>query len=215
MKQLAGSILIILGLAAPASAGSSSWATVGIGTGLGVLHSAQPDAAAGTSFVSNVNVRLKLLRFIGADLTYAYVSQDDAREALQFGARLRATALIYLIPAKRVGLYVGAGIGARNFKDLASLTASSNSYHVGTGLEVHLSKHITLDASFFMVVPGYASIERDVTRRALSEFEETKGGVSTAQEQESVRASATDDLSVGKYISPNNFEMILRGMFYF
>lgn len=215
MKHLASSILLIMMLAAPASAGNNSWATVGIGTGLGVLHSAQPDGAAGTSFVSNVNLRLKLLRFLGADLTYAYVSQDDAREALQFGARLRATALIYLIPAKRVGLYVGAGIGARSFKDLASLTASSNSYHFGAGLEVHVTKHVTIDASFFMVVPGYASIERDVTQRALSEFEETKGDIGTAQELESVRASAADELSVSNYISPNNFELIVRGMFYF
>ncbi|MEZ4268268.1 MAG: hypothetical protein R3F39_18040 [Myxococcota bacterium] len=127
MKHLITSVLLVAALAAPASAGNNSWATVGVGTGLGVLHTSQPDAAADTSFVSNVNLRLKLLRFLGMDLTYAYVSQDDAREELQFGARLRATALIYLIPAKRIGLYVGAEVGARSFKDLASLTASSNS----------------------------------------------------------------------------------------
>jgi hypothetical protein len=180
-----------------------------------VLRSAQPNAGAQTSFVSNVNLRLKLVRFLGADITYAYVSQDDAREELQFGARLRATALIYLIPAKRIGLYVGAGIGARSFKDLASLTASSNSYHVGSGLEVHVSKHVTIDASFFMVVPGYASIERDVERRALSEFEEIQNDPSRAQDLDALRASAADGISVSNYISPSNFELILRGMFYF
>ncbi|MEZ4268269.1 MAG: hypothetical protein R3F39_18045 [Myxococcota bacterium] len=73
---------------------------------------------------------------------------------------------------------------------------------------------MTIDGSFFMVVPGYASIERDVTRRALSEFEDIKGSPSNAQELESLRASAADELSVSNYVSPSNFEIILRGMFY-
>ncbi|MCB9728325.1 MAG: outer membrane beta-barrel protein [Deltaproteobacteria bacterium] len=215
MKRIITALALTLALAAPASATSNSWATLGIGTGLGVLRSAQPEAAAGTSVVSNINMRLKLLRFIGLDLTYAYVSQDDAHEELQFGARLRATALVYLIPAKRIGLYVGAGVGARSFKDLASLTAASNSYHVGSGLEVHVSPHVTIDGSFFMVVPGYASIERDVTRRALSEFEAVENDPAQAQDLQSARAAAGGDINVSNYISPSNFEIILRGMFYF
>ncbi|MGM0576271.1 MAG: hypothetical protein ACQEXJ_11125 [Myxococcota bacterium] len=206
---------IALAWAAPSRADNNGPITLGLGTGLGVHRTAQPNAAPDSQIVSNMNLRLKMLWFLGVDLTWSYMPAQQPDDELQFGAELRATGLVYPIPTDVVGVYLGAGIGAGNFGDLVSVTAPSNSYHVGGGLEVHVTDHITLDGSFFMIIPGYASIERDVTRRALSTYENARDEIRTQQDLERVHDLAGDAVEVRDYISPKNFEVLLRGMFYF
>ena len=210
-RRLAIALALATLLVTPdARADNDSIATVALGAGIGVHHSAQPGQAGEAQLLSSVNARFKGLWFLGLDFTYDFLAPERHHGAAEFGANMRMSLLTFVVPTEWVGVYLQAGLGARSFADLVSVTSPGNSYHAGLGAEVHVTDHISIDASFNMLVPGIGSIQQSVTTQALS-----------ATEAEGPESDHTDDLagpeapSIHQYLSPANFELVVRGMYYF
>ena len=204
---------LTLGGATSALAGSGSLLTLGVGGGVGVLHEKQPGATTESTFVNQANVRLKLLYFLGVD--YGVDLSQDASlkrpsDELQLAAKMRLTALIYAIPTKMVSLYLGFGTGGGDLADLVSLTNERNSYHAGLGLEVHLSDHVTFDISYYMIIPGVRSVERHVEELALASAQAQSQAGGGAPGSTGVGVSTGDEATVGDFITPQNFELMVR-----
>ncbi|TNF23582.1 MAG: hypothetical protein EP329_27190 [Deltaproteobacteria bacterium] len=193
---------MVLALAGTAHADADSIVTVGLGTGVGYLHAAQPGASGETTFVNQGNLRLKVASFLGldysVDLGRDVQSADDGE--LQFGAKMRLSALAYLIPTSKVSFYIGGGVGGANASELFQISSAGNSYHVGAGLEVYLSKHISVDTSFYMVIPGVDSVSGHVEQQlALSASSAAASG-----------STSVNEPTVGDYVSPKNYELMVR-----
>ena len=203
---------LVLVVSAPAHATNTSGVTLGIGTGIGIHHAAQPGQRGAAELLASINVRAKLLWILGFDLTYRFSNSPHAQSSgdLHFGARLRATALIYVVPTKDFAIYLGAGIGGSHFGELVEVGKPSNSYHAGAGVEFHLFDHLSLDVGFFMIIPGYDSIRDHVTLSATEE-------VMAAVEDGSIvtdQTVPTPSVDVGEFISPGNFEVLIRAILY-
>ncbi len=211
VRALACAALLTCALLPNAHAGNHSPLTLGVGTGVGVLHAGQPDELATSTFVNQANVRLKALWLLGvdmsADLTHdPGLTQPD--EALQFAAKLRMTGLLYAIPTEKVGLYLGVGVGGNDVGELFTVTGDGNSYHAGLGLEVNLTEHFSVDASFYVVIPGVRSIERHVERLALSSVEGAPGGAGWAGATD--LSPTSEEATVGDFVNLRNFELMIR-----
>ena len=74
-----------------------------------------------------------------------------AGHEVRFAAKMRLTTLLYAVPTKLVGFYVGMGVGGANIRELASFTSEGNSYHGGVGLEVNVSSRVSIASK----VPGW------------------------------------------------------------
>jgi len=190
---------LVCAMVGTAHADADSVITLGVGTGIGYLHAAQPGQTGDTTFVNQGNVRLKVLSFLGLD--YALDLGDDVQTAdegeLQYGAKMRLTAIAYVVPTSKVSFYLGGGVGGADAGELFKLSSPGNSYHVGAGLEVYLSKHVSVDTSFYMVIPGVDSVSNHVEQLALSA--NTPGGSVSVAEP-----------TVGDYVSPKNYELMIR-----
>ncbi len=206
-------LIAVVSTAGPARADNDSIATVALGAGLGVHRTAQPGLQAEAQLLSSLNIRLKGLWFLAVDFTWDFVGPATADEhALEFGAAMRASALVFLVPTEWVGFYVTGGLGARSFEDLVRVDSRGNSYHAGAGLEVHITDHVTIDGSFLMLLPGTASIQHDMAQRALS--------AAPTDGEETAPTGAGSQSTLGQpgltdYVSPSNFEIMVRGMYYF
>jgi len=207
----------LVGLAPGTSrADNDSILTIGVGAGVGYRHAAGPGQTAAMEFVNQANVRLKMLWILGADLSVDLAKDTELTEAstdnLRYAAKMRLTALFYPIPTDVFELYLGMGLGAGKKEELFSVTSPGNSYHIGGGFEIHLNDHFTIDASFYMVVPGYASLKTHVEQLAYQIADETNQNV---QNGNTPPPSTVDDLplpdiTVGDYITPTNYELMIR-----
>ncbi|MCA9517648.1 MAG: outer membrane beta-barrel protein [Myxococcales bacterium] len=206
--RLAG-IALLCAIPTTALADGDSALTLGVGAGVGYLRATQPTAEnSDTTFVNQANVRLKALYVLGIDYSVDLSKGDDfvaTGDELQFAAKMRLTTLLYAIPTQPASLYFGVGVGGREIGDLASFTSSTNSYHGGIGLEVALSDHISIDSSFYLVIPGVSSIERHVEQLALSAAaaQKSAGGASSLE-------TTTASASVGDYVNIRNYELMIR-----
>lgn len=201
--RLLACVGLVCALGGSASADSTSIVTLGVGTGVGYLHSYQPGAEVGANtFVNQGNLRLKLFNLIGLDYAVDLGHDGGAAPAgeLQFDAKMRLTAISYIVPTPKVSFYIGGGVGGSDTGELLQVMADSNSYHLGAGLEVNLGAHVSVDTSFYMIVPGVRSVERHVEQLALSS---TSGSGSVALQGD-------DEASVGDYVSPKNYELMIR-----
>ena len=209
MSRLALGLALIVAAstAGPARADNDSIATVALGTGLGVHRSAQPGLDAEAHLLSSLNVRLKGFWFLAIDFTWDFVGPAAATDhALEFGAAMRASALVFLVPTEWVGFYLTGGLGARSFEDLVRVDSRGNSYHAGAGLEVHVTDHVTVDGSFLMLLPGSASIQHDIAQRALSAA--PADGEDTAPSGAGTQANVNTP-GLTDYVSPANFEIMV------
>jgi opacity protein-like surface antigen len=192
-------------LAGSARADGSSILTVGVGAGLGIHKTEHAGSRSETAFINQASVRLKLLYFLGADFSYDMSRNDDLVDvdpsALRTQAKMRMTGLLYPYSGDTVGLYLGGGIGASRLGELFAVDQPGNSYHAGAGLEFHLNDHITIDTSFFIVMPGARSI---VTSRVA----EVEAALATGMADEAERIATNTD--VGQYISWKNHEFMVR-----
>lgn len=208
--RLALAFALTLTLAAPARADHDSIVTVGVGAGVGVLRSAQPGALSETTFVNQANVRLKMLGVLGVDYSFD-LGHDGATapaEEVQYAAKMRLTALAYIIPTSKVSLYLGGGVGGGSVGELTSVTGAGNSYHVGGGLEVYLSGHIGIDTSFYLIIPGVRSVERHVEHLALTAAEQARD--SGAPGPTDPGEVTLEQPGLGDFISPKNYELMIR-----
>ncbi|PKN55086.1 MAG: hypothetical protein CVU56_23155 [Deltaproteobacteria bacterium HGW-Deltaproteobacteria-14] len=193
---------LVCAFAGTAHADADSILTVGVGTGVGYLHAAQPGETGETTFVNQGNIRLKMFSILGLDysLDLGKGVQSAGDGELQYGAKMRLTAIAYVVPTSKVSFYLGGGVGGANAGELFQLTGAGNSYHVGAGLEVYLSGHVSVDTSFYMVIPGVDSVSNHVEQQlALSAAAAGTSG-----------ATASPEPSVGDYVSPKNYELMIR-----
>ncbi|MFT7580001.1 MAG: hypothetical protein ACI9MR_001668 [Myxococcota bacterium] len=205
--------MAVVSTAGTAVAGNYSPLTIGVGGGIGVLHEAQPDGDPSSTFVNQANVRLKALWFLGLDFAYN-LGRDEIvvkpGEELQYAARMRMTALIYAVPTKTVGFYLGVGVGGDDIGELGSFDAPGNSYHGGAGLEVNVSDHVSIDASFMMIVPGIRSVENHVEHLALSAVEDQNDVGETGGTQTQANPLAPDSVGASDFFDLRNFELMVR-----
>jgi len=208
-------VALVVGLGAnaafaPRTLAGDGWG-LGIGTGLGVHSSASPSNPGDSGIIADLNVRARFLWILGLDLRFN-LQDDDAftlDDSAQYAARYRTSLLLYVVPTPVASIYVGAGIGAVEGSDLLDPRAEGSSYQAGLGVEVPVSGRLTLDASFMMIMPGEKSVERDIERRVDLELA-------------AYRASPTGNVPTiptsvptGDYVSPRNFELMLRAMMVF
>lgn len=215
LAPLAALALSLLPFDARASS-SDGWG-IGIGTGFGFHSSSSPDNPGDSGPIADLNVRARFLWILGLDLRFIFhvghIGQDSEPvtldEAAQYAARYRTSLLLYVLPTPAASLYIGGGFGATDGADLLSPTAPGTSYQVGLGLEVPLSSRLALDASFMMLIPGQRSIERDIERRVELELAAYRAAPSTKPPE------PPDDLPASDYITPSNFELMVRAMLVF
>lgn len=194
---------VLAGGAGAARADGSSVVTLGVGGGIGIHEASAPDAKAETAFLNQANVRLKLLYFLGVDFAYDLSRSEGLREAvegkLQYKAKMRLTAMLYPYSGDTVAFYLGVGVGGTKMSELVKFDQAGNSYHAGIGMEFHLADHVSIDASFFLLVPGLKSIESNTVARVEAAL--AKGGDTLSKMQ----APGVDD-----YLSLKNHEFMIR-----
>ena len=198
-----------------ARADNDSILTLGVGAGVGWRHAAGPDEEAKMKFVNQASARLKMLWILGVDMSFDLTKDDDLTKVkdgeLRYAAKMRLTALLYPMITSSFALYLGTGIGAADKSELFSVTSPGNSYHLGGGFEIHFDDHLTLDCSFYMIVPGYQSVKGHVQKLALSIAEEEAAAIANGQEPpQSVNDLPLPDYTVGDFITPTNYEVMLR-----
>ncbi len=199
----------------PAAADSDSILTVGVGAGAGLRHLGGGSfAPSETTFVNHGSVRVKMLWLLGADISVDLTKDDKltepAQDALVFASKIRTTALFYAIPASALSLYLGGGIGAPDVGHIFDPMSATNSYHVGGGLEVHLTDNFSIDLSYYIIVPSIGGIKREVERLALQVVDDFQGGSRAGEGAGVTEDLAIGDATVGDFVSAQNYEAMLR-----
>lgn len=198
-------LTVALGLAAPpAHAGSQSLFTLAMGTEFGVNRHVPIEGGSSRSFVSELTVRLRFLKVLGASFAYNLVPVKDTGE-LVFASTYRLSGLLYVVPTEHVSLYLTGGYGAKDIGDMATVTGSTNTYHAGAGLEVYLGDHIALHVEYLWLVPGSSSIQGSVARRATADVEATVQAHATAGTIPTTLEMP--DIAPSDYLSPGNFQL--------
>jgi len=208
--------LTLLAHPGTARADNNSILTLGLGAGVGWRHAAGPGENAEMKFVNQVSARLKMLWILGADFSVDLTRDTALTEAkdgdLRYAAKMRLTALFYPVVTRHVQVYLGAGVGAADKSEMFSFTSPGNSYHAGGGVEFHLDSHFTIDLSFYMLIPGYHSVRTHAEHLALSIAEDHAVAVAngSAPPPNSIHDLPLPELKVGDYVSPANYEVMLR-----
>ncbi len=196
-----------------ASADSDSVITAGIGSNLGVSSHSQLAGDSVTSFSNELSLRVKALSVFGVELAYsptdAHLDQDD----LVFSNNLRFSGLIYFVPTPVVSAYAKAGIEGDSLGSVFSMSDASNSYHAGGGLDVSITKNITVGLEFLMLIPGTASIENQVQNFVDQEYARYEAALQTGGEIPADIGAAAPEL--GDFISASNFRFSIGARYYF
>jgi len=192
-------------MATPAArADGSSILTLGLGGGVGVRQAGGTGVPTESAFINQANVRLKFLEIFGldyaVDLTRDPTLVTASDDALQYKAKMRMTALIYPYNGEDVAFYIGAGVGGAKLSELKRLDAPTNSYTAGLGFEFHIASHLSIDASFMLVVPGARSIKNVAVARV-------KAALESGDPVEMTRLTAS---GLGDFVSLDNHEIKIR-----
>ncbi len=194
-------ILTSLLLAAPAQAKNTSLVTMGFGSSVGMTHVNYIGGGVANDFVSELNLRVKMLKVLGVDFNYNYLGENQGTNGEVFASRIRASAIIYPVPTKYISWYILGGLGASNFSDMFSKEVTKKSFHAGTGLEIFAGNHFTVVAEFLMLIP-------DVSRIAIS-----KQPLEIGTDGQ-LPISDISRPGISEYISPKNFQINV-GLKYF
>lgn len=188
-----------------AHADGSSIVTVGVGAGLGIHKTEQAGTQSSTAFVNQANIRLKALYFLGLDLSYDMSRNDDLvtidPAALRTQAKMRLNGLLYPYAGETVAFYLGGGVGGTSFDELFTTTRAGNSYQVGAGMEFHFNEHVSLDMSFYMIIPGTRSIETSQVAQLDAALSTGKGDAVS---------SIRNQTGVADFVSAKNHEFMVR-----
>ena len=209
LLTLAAAALATVAFSASARADSDSLFTLGVGAGVGVHKTEFEGQTSETALMNSASVRLKALYFLGADFTYD-LTRDDALvdvdpSELRTRAKMRLTGLLYPFQGEYFSLYLGAGLGGSNLDELAAIDRPGNSYHAGGGLEFRLNDHITIDTSFFVLVPGVSSV-------VSSSVAQIDAALNAGND--SAAADFVSNASVGQFVSAKNHELMVRLFLY-
>lgn len=204
MKKLVLIVVFLTLSPGAALATSQSLFTVAVGTELGMNQHNQIEEGTKRSFVSELSLRVRALKFLGASFAYNLTPAPNTGD-LAFTSTFRLSALIYLVPTDTVSFYLSGGLGARKIQDLATFTGHTNTYHAGAGLEFYVGDHFALHLEYLWLVPGFSSIEDSVARHSSIDVQATEGDLMNG----SSIAAAVDmpNLSTSDYLSPANFQI--------
>jgi hypothetical protein len=195
----------VLAALAPATALADSYSlfTVGVGTKLAYDHVRDYEGPVGHAVNAAIDVRLQLVRHLAVELGYAPMQGHEGRTELVFASQFRLGLLLYPVHEEEFGLYVGGGIGASKLGDVLSVTGDTNTYYGGAGCEIYVDGNFAIGASFSILVPGVASIERAMKARAEAEAETFDP------------ANPPERPGIGAFLSIENFRVSLTGQYYF
>lgn len=198
--------LVLTVIATPvAFADGSSIMTIGVGGGVGIHKTEHTGNQSETAFVNQANVRVKALYFLGLDFAYDMSRNADLVDIdpgeLRMQAKMRLTGLLYPYSGEAAGFYLGGGVGGSRLGEVFSIDAPGNSYHFGAGLEFHLNDHVTIDTSFFLVMPGISSI-------TTSRVAQIEAALATGKADEARALAENND--IGQFISFRNHEFMVR-----
>jgi len=191
---MAATALVVLALGNEARADSTSLLTMGLGSSVGLSHVVPVTGGSVNDVVSELNVRIKMLKVLGFDFNYNVAGENKVGHGEVYASSLRASALLYLVPTSVVSFYLAAGTGTSEFSDMFKAGASKRSYHGGGGLELYVGKHIALSTEFLMLVP---QVDRVVV--SSQPLKVDAGG--------SIDLSSLKTPSVTDYISADNFQV--------
>ena len=206
LNRIATTVLGLLLVSGVAMADTTSLVTGSVGTQMGITHTQQADETAESNLVSELELTMKLFRFIGFEMSYNPAAPTNAENELVFHSRLRLAGQLHLLPLDDFSMYVSAGLGAEDFTGFSSLTEDGNAYQGGLGAEVFIGDHFAVGAEYLMVVPGIRSIQHQVVANAL-EASLGEGGASAA--------AGAADVSATDYVSPSNFQATVGVRYYF
>ncbi len=208
MKTLAPlfTAIAVLATAATAQATSTSLITGSVGTQFGVTHTQQLTEEAQANLVSELELTMKLFRFLGFEMSYNPAAPGTHENQLAFHSRLRLAGQIHFIPLDVFSMYLSAGVGAEDFSGFSSLTADTNAYQGGLGAEVFIGDHVAIGAEYLMVVPGIRSIQHNVVSNALE---------ATLSDDGTASVSQGADMNAGDFVSPSNFQATMGVRYYF
>jgi len=206
---------LVVGAPTTSRADNDSILTLGVGAGVGYRHAAGPGEDAAMEFINQASVRVKLLWILGADLSVDLAHDTALTEPeanrLRYAAKMRLTGLFYPIPTSVFELYLGLGLGASGVSELFQVTSEGNSYHVGGGFEIHVNDHFTIDTSFYMIVPGYSSLRTHFEQLALEVVEGAEQDILEGGDPPgSIDDLPIPDITIGDYVTPTNYEVMLR-----
>ena len=144
MRYLASiTALGLLVTPALARADNDSLFTIGLGGSAGFAR-----AAAGQSVATDLRVRVRVLRGLGAELGFHPALASGLPSQ---GSSVSLSGLLYVVPTFPVGAYLKAGLEAPGLSEMVGFTGADVIYHGGAGVEYALGKHLTVGAELLFV----------------------------------------------------------------
>ena len=161
---LATLALLVLALAAPPVAAD------GMGMDLGIHGGAVgTDGGDGNSFVGGAQARFHLFWIIGVEARASYytdsVNLDQLGTVDVENIPFQASGMLYLLKLPKVGLYLLGGGTYSNLKvsgtavETGEVTEKKWSAHAGAGVDINLSKTISLNGDVRYVFLGADSVD--------------------------------------------------------
>ncbi len=196
-----------------ASADSDSRITAGIGSNLGVSSHSQLSGDAVTAYTHELSLRVKALSILGVELAYSPTDAHEGGNEVVFSNNLRFSGLLYFVPTPVVSAYAKAGIEGDSLGAVFSVSDASNSYHAGGGLDVEVTKNITVGIEFLMLIPGTASIEAQVQDFVDQEYARYEAALQTGEAVPEDIGEAAPEL--GDFISSSNYRFTIGARYYF
>lgn len=189
-------------LPAGAQAGSQSNLTLGLGSSIGLSHVVPVTGGMHNTVLSEMNLRLKLLKVVGLDLNYNLSGEQPVGHGEVYSSNLRVSALLYVIPTKRMSVYLAGGTGASSFSDLTSKSVSKKSFHGGGGMELYVGRHLAFTTEFLFLVPEVEKVV--VTVQPLR-----------VDGSSSVDLGSIETPSASDYLSTDNYQFTFGLKYYF
>ena len=209
MRHLQITILLVaLSFTCTASADSYSKLTLGVGTAVGVNHTSSFQSDATASFNSEFNLKIKALRVLGLEFSYAPTETKNDDTDLVFDGSLRLSALLYVVPTRYVSAFLKVGVAANNFKDLVKPVGDSSSYHAGLGLEIEAGDNFVIGAEFLFLAPGIASVKNTIEAYANDEIDKL-------QNPARVNEAAGAQPELKDFLSAANFRVAVGAKYFF
>jgi len=149
---VAGAMVVAPGAA---HAGSDFWATLGVGTTMGMAQHNGSGQAPVRTFTGELSAQARLLYVFGIETSYAPTDRLYNGDRLVYDSRLKLSAVLHIAPTTPVGGYLKAGVGGSRIDDMLTIGKNSESYHAGAGVEVHFKEHWVVGAEVLLMVPGF------------------------------------------------------------
>jgi hypothetical protein len=191
-----------------AFAASYSNLTLGVGTAVGVNHTSAFQSSATASFNSEFNLKLKALRILGFEMSYAPTEKPLGDDDLVFDGRLRMSVLIYVVPTRVVSGFLKFGVGANNVKDLVKPVGATSSYHAGFGLEVEVGDNFVIGGEFLFLAPGIGSVKNAIEAYANDEIDKLQNPARAGE-------VPAKELELKDFVSASNFRVALGAKYFF